>query len=136
MAVQCVLLAAMLVWGLNVPAVKALTRWFDPLLLASVRMVVATSVLTAILVARRRSLAAVSGRAWIALGACGFLMVYLNQILFVEGLLRSTATNGALIMALSPLVSALLAAAAFGEALTGWRIAGVSLGLAGVALVW
>ena len=33
------------------------------------------------------------------------LMVYANQILFAEGLQRSTATNGALIMALSPLVS-------------------------------
>lgn len=135
LAVQAALLAAMLVWGLNVPAVKALTRWFDPLLLASVRMVVACVVLTGILVAKRRSLAVVSGRGWVALVVCGFLMVYGNQILFAEGLFRSTATNGALIMALSPLVSAALAAVAFGERLTRLRIVGVALGLAGVALV-
>lgn len=116
-------------------AVKALTRWFDPLLLASVRMVVATIALTAILVANRRGLRVISGRAWAALAVCGFLMVYLNQILFVTGLGRSTATNGALIMALSPLISALLAATAFGERLTPRRIVGVALGLLGVVLV-
>lgn len=135
MPVQGTLLAAMLVWGLNVPVVKALIRWFDPLLLASVRMVVATVALTAILVWKRCSLAAVPGRSWAALVICGVLMVYLNQILFAEGLLRSTATNGALIMALSPLVSAVIAALAFGEPLSGQRMAGVVLGLAGVVLV-
>lgn len=134
-AVQGALLAAMLVWGLNVPVVKALIQWFDPLTLASVRMVVATIALTAILAWKRCSLAAIPGRGWVALALCGALMVYLNQILFAEGLLRSTATNAALIMALSPLVSALLAALAFGERLTGLRIAGVGLGLVGVALV-
>jgi drug/metabolite transporter (DMT)-like permease len=62
-------------------------------------------------------------------------MVYANQILFVEGLLRTTATNGALIMALSPLFSALLAAMAFREPLTLSRVLGVILGFAGVAAV-
>lgn len=135
LAVQATLLAAMLVWGLNVPAVKALIHWFDPLLLAAVRMVVASLALTAILAWKRCSLAAISGRAWVALVACGVLMVYCNQILFAEGLLRSTATNASLIMALSPLVSALLAAAAFREPLTAQRIAGVALGFLGVGAV-
>jgi drug/metabolite transporter (DMT)-like permease len=133
--VQATLLVAMVIWGLNVPAVKVLVRWFDPLLLASVRMVVASIVLTAIVLWKRCSLRVISGRAWVALGACGVLMVYFNQFLFAEGLLRSTATNASLIMALSPLVSALIAALAFGEALTAQRIAGVLLGLAGVGAV-
>jgi len=105
--VQATLVAAMAVWGLNVAAEKVLTGMFDPTALAALRVLV----------------------------ACAVLMVYLNQILFAEGLLRSTATNGALIMALSPLVSALLAAAAIRERLTWLRLLGVVLDFAGVSAV-
>lgn len=132
---QGVLLLAMLVWGLNVPVVKALTAWFDPILLAVVRMVVASVALTAVLLWKRCPLSALRGRSLAVIVVCAVLMVYLNQILFAEGLHRSTATNAALIMALSPLVSAMLAVVAFGERLTPQRLAGVVLGFTGVAAV-
>ena len=135
-AVQATLIAAMAIWGLNVAAVKVLTAFFHPMALASLRMLVACAVLTAALLWKQRG----GWRAptWPQCGTivvCAVLMVYLNQILFAEGLLRSTATNGALIMALSPLVSALIAAVAFRERLTLPRLAGVALGFAGVAAV-
>ncbi|WP_249931212.1 DMT family transporter [Ramlibacter sp. 2FC] len=134
-AIQGALIAAMAVWGLNVAAVKALTQSFDPTTLAAVRMAVACAALTGLVMWKRCALASYSGRQFAAVVICGVLMVYLNQILFAEGLLRSTATNGALIMALSPLVSAVLAATAFGERLTLQRMCGVVLGFAGVAAV-
>lgn len=134
-AVQAGLILAMAVWGLNVSAVKALTQYFDPMPLAAVRMVTACLALCAILLWRRCRLPPLDARQRIGLLACAVLMVYANQILFAEGLLRSTATNGALIMALSPLVSALLAALVFGERLAPSRIAGVAIGFGGVAAV-
>ncbi len=129
------LLGAMAIWGVNLSAVKALTGSLDVLTVAAVRMVVATLALTALLFLRRERLPALNVRAVLALTGCALVMVYGNQILFSAGLARSTATNGALIMSLGPLVSALLAALVFREALGARRLAGVLIGFAGVALV-
>lgn len=134
-AVQATLVAAMAVWGLNVAAVKVLTASFDPATLAALRMVVACAALSLVVRWKGRGWPALSVRQCGAIVVCALLMVYLNQILFAQGLLRSTATNGALIMALSPLVSALLAALAFRERLSPRRLLGVVLGFAGVAAV-
>ena len=135
MAVQAVLIGAMAVWGLNLTAVKLLTDWFEPTALAVVRMVVASLALTGTVVYKRCAQVRFTARQWAAMGLCAVFMVYGNQVLFAEGLLRSTATNAALVMALSPLVSALLAALAFREPLTLQRASGVVLGFSGVAAV-
>lgn len=135
LGVQATLVGAMAIWGLNVTVVKQLTGLFDTPMLAALRMVVAFLALTGILLFRRRVFTALRPRQLGALALCAVLMVYLNQLLFAEGLLRSTATNGALIMALSPLVSALLAALLFREKLTLPRLAGVALGFGGVTAV-
>ena len=133
LAVQMILIAAMAIWGLNVAVVKQPTHSFYTSMLAALRMVVALAVLSGILLWKR---CAVSGFTWKQIRTlliAGVLMVYLNQLLFAEGLQRSTATNGALIMALSPLVSALLAVLMFRESLSLQRLFGVALGFAGVA---
>lgn len=129
------MLLAMVLWGVNVSAVKALTTSFESLPLAALRMAVACLALSVIVLWRRGGVPALGARQLAAMTGCAFLMVYANQILFAQGLLRSTATNGALIMALSPLVSALMAALVFRESLTPRRMLGVALGFAGVAAV-
>lgn len=135
LAVQAVLIGAMAVWGLNLTAVKLLTAWFAPATLASVRMLVACAALTAVVAAKRCACLRFTPRQWGAMVLCAVFMVYANQVLFAEGLLRSRASNAALVMALSPLASALLAAIAFREPLTLQRSLGVLLGFAGVAAV-
>ena len=129
------MLLAMLVWGVNVSVVKALTTSFETLPLSALRMGVACCALSAIVLWRRGGVPRLTARQLAVMAGCAFLMVYGNQILFAQGLLRSTATNGALIMALSPLVSALMAALVFGERFTPRRMVGVALGFAGVAAV-
>lgn len=133
--VQMTLIAAMAIWGLNVTVVKQLTHSFDTSMLAALRMVVALVVLSAILLWKRCVVLDMSWKQVRTLLLAGVLMVYLNQLLFAEGLQRSTATNGALIMALSPLVSALLAAFIFRETLSLQRMLGVAIGFGGVAAV-
>jgi drug/metabolite transporter (DMT)-like permease len=134
-AVQWALIAAMAVWGLNVSVVKALTTSFEPLPLASLRMVVACATLSGLLWWQRCRLPRLGRKQAASLLGCAVLMVYANQILFAEGLLRSTAANGALIMATSPLASSLMAALVFRERMTLQRIFGVVLGFTGVAAV-
>ncbi|MBV7428343.1 DMT family transporter [Acidovorax sp. sif1233] len=132
---QVTLIAAMAIWGLNVTVVKQLTLSFETSMLAALRMVVALAVLSGILVWKRQIVTGLDWKQVRTLVGCGVLMVYLNQLLFAEGLQRSTATNGALIMALSPLVSAVLAAIMFRERLTPQRLLGVALGFGGVSAV-
>jgi len=134
-AVQITLIGAMAIWGLNVAAVKHLTASFDTSLLAALRMLVAFLALTGIVLWKRAAFGGMTWRQIASLCLCGVLMVYLNQLLFADGLMRTTATNGALVMALSPLISALLAAIAFRERLTKSRLCGVALGFCGVAAV-
>jgi drug/metabolite transporter (DMT)-like permease len=133
--IQWLLLVAMAAWGLNLSAVKALTTSFDVMTLASVRMVVAVFALTALLALRGNAMPRINGRYLAAIAGCAALMVYGNQILFAAGMQRTSATHAALIMALSPTVSSLLTALVFGERVRPVRLAGITLGFAGVAAV-
>lgn len=133
--IHAVLLLTTAVWGFNMPAVKALARWYTPLMQACLRMVVAAGVLTLLLICTRgANVGRIAGQLP-RLVLCGLLMVYANQILFAQGVTLSTATNAALITALNPLVAAVLAAILFREQLTRVRSMGVILGLAGVVAV-
>jgi drug/metabolite transporter (DMT)-like permease len=102
---------------------------------ASLRTVLAGVALTLLLLVQERKAVRWSLRfAAIALGAA-VLMVYANQTLFSHAMRRTSATNAALIMALAPLVSALLEAALFGRPLGARQLGGILLALGGVAIV-
>ncbi len=132
---RALLLLMMAVWGLNLSAIKVLTGHFEPLLVAVLRMSVACLVLWAAMLWQRTSWPVFTVRRVMALCACAVCMVYGNQILLADGLVRTGASNAALIMALSPLVSMLLAAIFLRERLTPRRLAGLVLGFGGVAAV-
>lgn len=133
--VPAALMATMLVWGINIPLVKALTAWLDTAAIATLRMGVACATFGLLAVWHRQPWPRLSVRQWAGLLACAFCMVYLNQILFAAGMARTSAANGALIMATAPLISGLLAALAFGERLHLRHLAAVALGFGGVAVV-
>ena len=132
--VHLMLLATIVLWGSSMPLVKWLTGTFDPLLLAAVRMLAASAAL-ALLLRRQGSWARLDRGQWRQLLRGGVLMVYLNQLLFVAGIARSTATNAALITAMNPLAASFLALWFLREPLSGRRIVGVLLGLVGVAVL-
>lgn len=129
------LLAIMLAWGLNIPVVKSLTGVMDEIWVGTLRMVVASAVLTACVLSRDRRLPRLERRQWFALAIAGFLMVYGNQLLFSHGMHLSTATTASLIMALSPALTVVVSALIFRERISFVRIAGLALGLGGVTLV-
>lgn len=129
------LLATMALWGANLSIVKVLISAYEPLGVAAARMAVAALALSLVVRLRDRAWPQLTPRQWAALVACAALMIYLNQILFTEGIHRTTATHAALIISLNPLVSALLAAGALGDRMTLRRVAGVALGFGGVAVV-
>ncbi|MDO8285018.1 MAG: DMT family transporter [Rhodoferax sp.] len=133
--VQMALFVTMMVWGVNLTAVKVLTESLDVLLVALLRMVLATFVLVLLWLRAGYSWPRWRGNIlW--LGACSaFFLVYLQQIIFAEGLARTSATNAALILSLGPMVSVLLEAAVFRRQVRMGQAVGVTLALLGVAMV-
>lgn len=129
------LMTVMLMWGVNIPIIKALTGVIDVVWVGAIRLVQATAVLTLLLLLRDGRLPRLTGAQWWALAQIGFLMVYLNQLLFTQGALLSSATNTSLVMALMPLLSLIGGALAFREAVSARALLGLALGFAGVTLV-
>lgn len=129
------LMFVMATWGLNIVSIKYLTQHMDIQALAAVRIVIAFITVTLIMKARGSRIPKLGGAqlGWVALA--GFLVVYAHQVALVSGLRVSSAANGTLIMATSPLLSAFLAAIFYREKLTATRIAGALLGLLGVGMV-
>ena len=121
-------------WGLNLPVLKWLTGHFEPAVLAALRMT-AGAVLLGCMLVRRRTLVRAGAQNWGRLVMAGVLMVFVYQLLVTEGIHRTSATNGALVTALHPLIAALTAWALLGESLPGRSLLGAGLGLAGVAAV-
>ena len=132
---RVMLLLTMAVWGGNLSVIKLLVERFDPLVVSAVRMVVASLALLVVLRWRGLALPRPSARQALGFAVCALLMVYLNQIVFTLGVQRTAAANAALIIALNPLVSALVAALWLGDRLTPARLTGVAVGFGGVAAV-
>lgn len=134
--VHTALFFMMMVWGLNLSAVKVLTESLDVMLVASIRMVMATAVMALVGWYLRPSgpKEKCPGR-WGYLLAAGFLLVYCQQIAFAEGLKRTSATNAALVMALGPCVSLLLERAVFGRSILQPQVIGIVVALLGVSVV-
>ncbi len=125
--------AIYLIWGSTYLAVMVAIRTMPPLLMSSVRFLVAGAVLYAW--ARRRDAgasAAPGGRQWLAAGTTGFalLLVGSGGIAWAEQRLDSGVA--ALLGASIPLWIALLDRAVFGSRLSRGAMLGLGIGLAGV----
>jgi len=132
---RVVLLATMAVWGANLSVVKMLIEHLEPLVVSVLRMIVAALALLAVVRWQGLQWRGIRRDQWLALLGCAALMFYLNQLLFTEGMARTVASNAALIIALNPLMSTLMAAVFLGDKLTPARLAGVVMGFGGVAAV-
>jgi drug/metabolite transporter (DMT)-like permease len=133
-AVHIALMATVMVWGLNLTAVKLLTSVLDVQLVALVRMLMAAAFLAVVLSLRGGGFSWRGRELGLALAAAA-CMVYAQQLLFAGGLARTSATNAGLLMALGPVVSVLLECAVFRKRLVLRQIAGVTLAGTGVAAV-
>jgi drug/metabolite transporter (DMT)-like permease len=129
------LLATMATWGINLPVMTILLPVFGPQATPVLRMLCASALLSLVTWRVQRGWPRLSRQQWLVLVMCGAVMVYANQVFLMQGLRRTTATNAALIMALNPLLSSLMAAVAFRLPITAARWWGLALGFGGVAAV-
>lgn len=133
--VYALLIYTACVWGANVVMLKTMTSYFEIVHLSSIRMWVAFFCMAAICHFGSQRVVRLSRTqlGWVTAAAA--LMIYAHQLMLSQGLAWSTATNGALILSLNPVLSVLVGAALFSERLNGARLVGVVLGLVGAAVV-
>jgi drug/metabolite transporter (DMT)-like permease len=132
--VELGLLGVPIVWGVNYAVIKAALREFQPMAFNGLRFALATVTIALLLRHRGTSLRMPREGLW-RLVLLGVLGNAIYQLLFIEGIARTTAANASLIMASSPMLVALLATALGRERLQvrGWF--GVVLAVAGLTLV-
>jgi drug/metabolite transporter (DMT)-like permease len=127
-------LAVVVIWSANFVVVKAAITDLGPWTFTSLRYVVAALTLLAILRWRTGSLRwpAGYGRQLFLMGALGFGAY---QLLWSLGLTQITAGDSALLIAASPVFTALLAGAVGMDRLTTPKLAGALIAFLGVAVV-
>jgi drug/metabolite transporter (DMT)-like permease len=127
--------AATFFWGSNFNAARELADKLPPLTAASERFGIAVMVLLLMRLIRNRAESMLSARDMFALCALGMIGVFGFNFAFFAALHTTSALNGALIMALSPLTTALLATQLLGARLRAIQMLGIAIAFSGVALV-
>lgn len=128
-------LLAVLIWTGNTLVTKLASTVVEPAAITFYRWLLAGLVLTPFLlrsVWRQRAIVAAH---WPKLAFLGFLGMAMYQGLAYEAAKSTSATNMGIVVALMPLLSALLASLFAGEALTISRIGGAVLSLAGLLII-
>ena len=128
------ILVTVLIWSANFVIVKATIGGLGPLTFTGARYLVASLTLLAILRWREGSIRPPAGYGW-ALLALGVLGFGCYQILWTTGLTMISAGDSALLLAISPVITALLAAAVGMDRLSAPKLAGALLAFAGVVIV-
>ena len=127
-------LATVAIWSANYVVVKAAIGVLGPLTFTSVRYLVATATLF-LLVRWRLGPVRPPARTALTLLGLGMLGFGAYQVLFSSGITKITAGDSALIIAVSPVLTALLAGAVGMDRLTPPKLAGALVAFAGVAVV-
>lgn len=130
-AALLVLLGAL--WGGSFVFMRAAVPALGPVALSFARVVLAAAILLAVAGARR-GLPDVRGR-WRGFAVVGIVNSALPFALFAYAAQHLTVSTLAILNATSPFFGAVLAALWFGEPLTRRKLAGLALGIAGVAVL-
>jgi len=131
--VKLVLVAA--IWGAMYIAGRTVAQLLPHFTSATLRFIVASTILIALSYAREGGLTPLDHKRFAAALALGFTGVFAFNAFFFAALERIPAGRGALIMALNPVVTALGARLAFNERVAAARWLGITVALAGTAVV-
>lgn len=122
------------VWGVNFAVVKDALRVFDPLAFNALRFAIASVLVYGVL--RARGEIGLPAREDVPrVIAVGLLGNVFYQMCFILGLDRSAAGHSALILALTPVITAFLSMATGHERPGGRTWGGAALSISGIALV-
>jgi drug/metabolite transporter (DMT)-like permease len=119
-------------WGANFNLVKPVVAELSPLIAGADRFLIAATIMLALTYFRGERLALRNARTYLILGLLG---VFGFNVFFFLGMASTSPANGALIMALNPLLTSLVAWLVLGDRPTPRQWMAFPVGLIGVAIV-
>ncbi|QJW47159.1 EamA family transporter [bacterium BFN5] len=132
--VVLMLVAVVVLWGMNVIMIKYLIHYFPPLALAGIRIGIAAAFLLPVslwyygpVIPPRSS--------WLPICGVAFLSIFLHQMALSWGITATSATHSVLILGLNPLLTTLLASWLVNESLSFAKVGGALSGLSGILLI-
>jgi drug/metabolite transporter (DMT)-like permease len=133
MLTRTLLLIAVIIWGWTFVATKILVAEIGPVEVFALRLALGLPFLGIVLLLKRVPLRFSRADAWpLLLGGAIFTLHFLIQI---QGLVTTTATNSGWIIAVSPLVLALLSFFFLRERI-GWNgVAGIAIAMIGIVIL-
>jgi drug/metabolite transporter (DMT)-like permease len=132
--VDAALLIAVLIWGTNISVTKTALAEISPLAFNTIRFTIAPTLL--LIFARLiDGDIAVPRSVWPMMAVTGVLGHFAHQMFFVLGMARTTATNTALLLAMTPIFVGLMGVASGSERLQRSNWLGIVLSFAGIFLV-
>lgn len=129
------LVLTMVFWGGTFVAGRILAEELHPYTAASFRFLLASLMLLAVVFLRDRSFPRLTGKQWIAMALLGLSGVFAYNILFFTGLQTVEAGRASMIIAVNPVVTAILAALLFRERFKLPAVAGMILSVCGALIV-
>jgi drug/metabolite transporter (DMT)-like permease len=134
------------IWGSNFSVIKSAFRELDPQAFNAVRMVVASLAFLAVMAGARwlsqgtqasafYSPARVTGREWVQLAVLGLIGHVLYQLCFIGGVARTSVANSSLMLAITPVLIAVISAALGHERIGRAHWIGALVSTAGIYLV-
>jgi drug/metabolite transporter (DMT)-like permease len=128
------LFAVAVIYGLNfVIAKEVMPAYIQPSGFILLRVI--TGTIFFFLIARFFTTESIQKKDWLRLMLCGLFGVALNQLLFFEGLNRTTPINASLVMITTPISVLILDRLINREKITLVKTIGISLGAAGALLI-
>lgn len=134
------MVGAVVIWGVNFTVVKLALREFNPLVFNTLRFGLATLVMMGILWQRgrtpaERSLTLASRRDWGLITLLGLGGHTLYQVIFINGLARTTPANSSLLMATAPIWVAIIGLVLGIERINRVMWVGILMSFSGIALL-
>ncbi|MFS0823970.1 DMT family transporter [Bacillus sp. 1P02SD] len=129
-----ILLFVMMAWGLNIVAIKILVQNFPPFTITGLRILAAGLVIFVFLY-MKKDLQKMNLHEFGYVALSAFTGIFAHQALLSIGLVNTSATNGASILALIPLVTNLLAVLFLKARMTLLKISGVLFGIVGIYFI-
>ncbi|CAM3736813.1 DMT family transporter [Alkalicoccus chagannorensis] len=133
-SVYLLLMFVMMIWGLNVVAVKFLVEHMPPVQMQGLRISIA-AVTALLIVWLLKEFKRIDKKMLFMIAGAALFGQTAHHSLLAVGLTDTTAANGSLILGLIPLTTAVLAVIFLGDPLTKFRLFGILLGFSGVTFI-
>ncbi|WP_044749293.1 DMT family transporter [Bacillus alveayuensis] len=128
------LVSVMVIWGMNVVAIKILVNSFAPITITSLRIFTASLAVFLVLLATK-GMRKLTKKEVGTIFAASLFNVVGHHFFLAAGLTKTTASNAGIILGLSPLVTALLAIVFLGDRFRLSKFVGIILGFTGVVFI-